>query len=134
MIEFLKALAVLGAWWQFPSTDRPKRLFWSPLTGPERLEDRCVLTGGLLDWAQVGPFPQINPTPNGGVRAGEATSGRISSLAFGMIDTHRTLFLGSASGGVWRSTNYNAATPTWTPLSDFFAATATDPNNTGRNG
>ena len=62
---------------------RPTR---RPLLGPERLEDRCVLSGGVLDWAQLGPFPQTNPKPNGGVSTGEATSGRVSSLAFGNYD------------------------------------------------
>jgi hypothetical protein len=29
-----------------------------------------------------------------------------------------TLYIGSANGGVWKTTNATAASPTWTPLTD----------------
>src|SRR4051812_41220351 len=109
--------ATWRAWWRtrFGGTaTRP--LLRSPLLGPERLEDRCLLTGGALDWMEVGPSPQTNPLVNGGVSTGEATSGRVTSLAFGKFDDVRALYLGSASGGAWVSTNYTNPSPTWTEV------------------
>jgi hypothetical protein len=87
--------------------------------GLELLEDRCLLAGGT--WAELGPSPQLNPTPNSGVSTGEATSGRVTSLAFGNYDGIRALYLGSASGGVWRSTTYTDASPIWEPVTDNIA-------------
>jgi photosystem II stability/assembly factor-like uncharacterized protein len=46
--------------------------------------------------------PQTNPT----------VSGRVSSMAFGVAGT---IYLGTAGGGVWKSTNYGA---NWIPLTD----------------
>lgn len=94
----------------------------------EYLEDRCLLTGATT-WAELGPKPQLNP--NGlNLPAGEATSGRVSALAFGTYNNQAALYLGSASGGVWHSTDFNTSAPTWTPLTDSGAPISTvDPTS-----
>jgi hypothetical protein len=78
----------------------------------EVLEDRV-----LLAWAPIGPAPLLNSTYDSAGVATEAVTGHITALEFGQ-DNGGTpaLFLGSASGRVWRSTNFAAAQPTWTPL------------------
>ena len=118
------------SWWAAlfgespPRRDQPRRI------AVEELESRCLLTGGAsLDWEEVGPFPQINPVTNGGVSVGEATTGRVTSLAFGKYDDLPALFLGSASGGVWRSTTYADAAPVWQEIK---STTETGPDNQGR--
>jgi hypothetical protein len=56
--------------------------------------------------------------------------GRIRTIVIDPADTNK-LFIGSVSGGIWRSTNAGAA---WTPVDDFMANLAVstmvmDPNN-----
>jgi hypothetical protein len=47
-------------------------------------------------------------------------TGRVTALAFGQDNSGTpAMFLGAASGGVWRSTDFMNAQPTWTPLTDF---------------
>jgi hypothetical protein len=87
----------------------------------EPLEDRCVLTGVGTTWVPLGPAPQLDPNA---ISTGSPTvSGRVSSLAFGQFLGSPALYLGAASGGVWRSSNFSTATPTWAPLTDRIAPT-----------
>jgi photosystem II stability/assembly factor-like uncharacterized protein len=48
--------------------------------------------------------------------------------------TGNTVFAGSVGGGLWKTTNFKATTPTWTAVNDFFSNCAItcikqDPNN-----
>lgn len=66
-------------------------------------------------WQTFGPAPQYNGAGSGTV------SGRTVALAWSPnYDGQGTpaMFLGAAGGGVWRSTDYSAAKPTWIPLTD----------------
>jgi hypothetical protein len=64
-------------------------------------------------WATLGP------TPIAGTLWGKV-AGRVTSLALDL--THdpsgNTLYVGSAYGGVWKSTNAASGTPSYTPISD----------------
>jgi len=69
-------------------------------------------------WIPVGPAPQ-DPGING-------VSGRPWTIAISPnFDQSGTpaMFIGVAGGGVWRSTDFTQATPTWMPLTDHFPAT-----------
>src|SRR4029450_1106953 len=59
----------------------------------------------------------------------EPTPGRPVTRAVNALAPHPTnpaiLFLGAVNGGVWRSTNANAASPTWTPLMDTQSSMST---------
>ncbi len=57
-------------------------------------------------WISIGPSKTLG---------GYAGLGRINCVAFSPGDTS-TLYVGSASGGVWKTTNLGA---TWTPTGDF---------------
>ncbi len=57
-------------------------------------------------WTSIGPSHTLG---------GYAGLGRINCVAFSPADTN-TLYAGSASGGVWKTTNLGA---TWTPTGDF---------------
>ncbi|HZT81787.1 MAG TPA: hypothetical protein VFA26_16290 [Gemmataceae bacterium] len=86
----------------------------------EELEQRCLLTGAAA-WISLGPAQQLNPNgpPTDVVPAGEATTGRVTALAFGMNQQNQqVLYAGAAGGGVWQSADYNTASPHWTPLTD----------------
>jgi photosystem II stability/assembly factor-like uncharacterized protein len=83
----------------------------------EALEDRPLLAP---TWTPIGPAPQQVPsTFNGFPSAGFPVTGRVTAIAFGQDNTGAAaLFLGTASGGVWESTNYTSPTPSWNPLTD----------------
>ncbi|HEY3269052.1 MAG TPA: FG-GAP-like repeat-containing protein [Armatimonadota bacterium] len=72
-----------------------------------------VLPAAAAPWQQFGPSPQNN--------GDQKVSGRVSALAYSPnYDGAGTpaLYVGAASGGVWRSSNFTGSTPTWTPLTD----------------
>src|SRR5437763_3906794 len=72
-------------------------------------------------WTEVGP----SGVPADALVAGESTaatagtiySGRTTAIAVSPTCTASscTVFIGAAGGGVWKTTNALAATPTWTP-------------------
>jgi hypothetical protein len=76
-------------------------------------------------WVNLGPAPL---TTWSGQSYGNVT-GRITAVAVDPTDsTGNTVYVGSASGGVWKSTNAAASDPTtvaWTPLTDQQATLAT---------
>ena len=68
-------------------------------------------------WNDQGPGPNRNGqvqnlTPNNEV------SGAIHAVVAHPTDPN-ILYVGAVNGGVWRTTNATAASPTWTPLTDF---------------
>jgi hypothetical protein len=118
MAQFLKN----GLLWA--SKEKKCRRLSRPRYRPtlEPLEDRTALTGAA-NWSPVGPAPQVDlqgfyaaiPT---------ASSGRVSAL----VISGNTMLLGAAGGGVWKSTNFTGASPTWTPLTDNVGLPLLDPN------
>ncbi|MFC9294598.1 WD40/YVTN/BNR-like repeat-containing protein [Streptomyces sp. NPDC057010] len=79
------------------------------------------VTGGT-NWTPTGPGPVVS--------FGTGYGGRALSIAVDPTDT-RTVFLGTANGGVWKTTDRGL---TWTPKSDFqhslaIGALAIDPND-----
>jgi hypothetical protein len=94
----------------------------------EPLEDRTmpsvsIVVGG--PWTQVGPGPV---TGSSGVQGTSATSditGPVTAIAVDPSNAARA-FIGTQNGGVWRSTNFNAApgSVTFTPLTDNFPSLA----------
>jgi hypothetical protein len=79
-------------------------------------------------WTQIGPEP-INPigTPFGG---SPTVSGRVRAIAVDPTNPN-VVYIGTAGGGVWKTTNGGS---TWTPLTDTQAslaigAIAIDPSN-----
>jgi hypothetical protein len=75
-------------------------------------------------WQPLGP----NGVPADALVAGESTaattgtiySGRATAIAVSPTckQSGCTVFIGAAGGGVWKTTNATAATPTWTQVSD----------------
>jgi hypothetical protein len=88
------------------------------------------ITGGT--WSAQGPAPNTNGqvqnlTPNNEV------SGAIHAVVAHPTDPN-ILYVGAVNGGVWRTSNATAASPTWTPLTDFDQSLSTgalemDPSN-----
>jgi hypothetical protein len=97
---------------------RPRRRF---LPRPERLDDRVLLSAGSpldsVPWTALGPAPVVNGSTPGRL----PVSGRVTGVAADPADAD-TLFVAAAGGGVWKTTNATAATPTWVPLTDNVTA------------
>ena len=68
-------------------------------------------------WTSVGPGTISNNPPGNGY------AGSVSTIAVDPSDSSgNTVYVGSASGGVWKTTNFlttNPAGPTYVPLTDF---------------
>src|SRR5438874_9452283 len=95
-------------------------------------------------WTELGP----SGVPADALVAGESTaatagtiySGRTTAIAVSPTCTASscTVFIGAAGGGVWKTTNALAATPTWTPSSsgipsNAIGSIAFDPNDASGN-
>jgi len=93
--------------------------WWDAVAGRGRLlrsadgaaVSSSVPTSGT--WTELGPRPEVEG-PFG------AVSGRVTALAADTVKdpTGNTLYVGTAFGGVWKSTNALAAHPTFTPIGD----------------
>jgi photosystem II stability/assembly factor-like uncharacterized protein len=100
---------------------RPRSLKVSaqPVAGPPAdAEALAIAPAGQVfgsKWVELGPNVVYNGQPTGGARC--KVGGRVTCAAFDPSDaTYQSLYLGTADGGVWKTTNHGG---TWTPLSDF---------------
>jgi photosystem II stability/assembly factor-like uncharacterized protein len=81
-------------------------------------QSQCLPVFGP-SWSELGPRPflGLNPTTN---RPDETMSGQVSAIAVDL--THdpsgNLVYVGSSSGGLWRSMNGLSAAPRFVPLSD----------------
>lgn len=86
-----------------------------------------------LSWLSLGPSaipngqPRVDRVPG---KRGPFVTGRVSAIAIPPNDS-KTIYLGAASGGIWRTSDGGE---TWSPLSDFqdtlaIGALAIDPKN-----
>ncbi len=75
-------------------------------------------------WTAVGPAGvTVSTDPNTGTTNPGTFAGAVSTLAVDPSDpSGNTVYVGSASGGIWKTTNFlttNPAGPTYQPLTDF---------------
>ena len=81
--------------------------------------ERSALSG--IDWEERGP---------------DNVAGRTRAILIDTTDgTYNTVFAGSVSGGLWKTTNFLSSPPTWTAVDNFLdnmavTAIALDPTNT----
>ena len=89
-----------------------------PTTGTvpkERLLEAKKVIKGLRNARS--PIPNIAWTERGPNNVG----GRTRAIFFDKRDaTNNTVFAAGITGGLWKTTNFKAATPTWTMVDDFF--------------
>jgi photosystem II stability/assembly factor-like uncharacterized protein len=98
--------------------DRPPGRRRSPerrLLFLEPLEDRTLLTAA---WTALGPAPLSNAE---GVSI-FPVSGRITGIAADPSNAN-VVYIATAGGGLWKTTNAGNSSPTWTPLTDNIAGT-----------
>ena len=86
-----------------------------------RLEDRLTPSNSIplntVSWTPLGPAPINSGTAPGNL----SSSGRTTAVAADPTDAN-ILYIGAASGGIWKTTNAGATAPTWTPLTDNMGA------------
>jgi hypothetical protein len=102
----------------------------------ESLEDRTLLTIALLtgpNWSADGPASIVGGANTRIPAQNNPVAGAISRLAADPSNAN-ILYAGTVNGGVWKTSNALAASPTWTPLTDNFpslsiGALELDPTN-----
>ena len=77
----------------------------------EQLEDRSLLSA----WIAEGPGPSQNGQVEGILN--QEVVGAVHAVAAHPSDAD-TLYIGTANGGIWKTTNATSASPTWSPLTD----------------
>lgn len=77
----------------------------------ERLEDRLTPSS---TWVEQGPGPILG----GSVVGLSLVTGAVEAIATDPSNAD-IVYAGAVNGGVWKTTNATAATPTWTPLTDL---------------
>lgn len=91
----------------------------APFAGAESTAQPASVTNAItlsqVVWTLIGPQPTL-PLPNDPFTGYPTIVGRVTALAFDPRDTtDKTIYLGSAEGGLWVTTNGGQA---WTPLTD----------------
>ena len=78
----------------------------------------ATLTPALFaQWKEQGPGPIINGQDIGLTNPNNPVSGAVNAIAT-VPGNANTVYVGTVNGGIWKTTNATAATPTWTPLTD----------------
>ena len=86
------------------------------LGGPER----PVAVGGTT-WVNLGPT--TSAFTQNGIVLNKVDSGRLRTILPDTADaTGNTVYVLASGGGLWKTTNFLNATPTWTPLTDFIGS------------
>jgi Secretion system C-terminal sorting domain len=109
-----------------PATGKvPWAKLWTAIKATEQNKDAVRASGNFvqaLSWNERGPngdFARINGNsrPND-----DQTSGRIRATMIDSLDpTHKTVFAGSVSGGLWKTTDITVSPANWVPVNDFMA-------------
>lgn len=75
-----------------------------------------------LSWVERGPNGDING-PGGNPRPNQdQTAGRIRAAMIDSLDpSHKTVWVGSVAGGLWKTTDITATPCTWTLVNDFLS-------------
>ncbi|MCX6316856.1 MAG: T9SS type A sorting domain-containing protein [Bacteroidetes bacterium] len=87
-----------------------------------RIQQLQASRAPLFTWTERGPNTDAVGPSNGNSRPGNGkTSGRVRAIWEDLGDaTGKTVWVGSVSGGLWKTNDITLATPTWTPINDFF--------------
>jgi hypothetical protein len=76
----------------------------------------CGAPAAKAQWAEQGPGPILEGQTEG--LPGNPVSGSVNAIAVDLAHPG-TVYLGTTNGGVWKSTNANATSPVWVPLTDL---------------
>lgn len=76
--------------------------------------------GPSCDWTELGPYPEDDSVDNNTAYVYGDVSGRVTSMVVDLADdsTGNTLYVGTAYGGLWKTTNGLSGSPTYSFISD----------------
>lgn len=91
----------------------PRTLSLKPLSGPAPLGSSC-------DWTEMGPSVQDDSVDGLTAYLYGNVSGRVTSLALDLVNdtSGNTLYVGTAYGGLWKTTNGLSGSPTYSFIGD----------------
>jgi Ig-like domain CHU_C associated len=127
-----------------PATGRvPHERMWQAVLETEALKNinnnssSSSTSLAPLTWEERGSNSDAVGPSNGNPRPGNGvTSGRMKAIWVDIADpTGNTVWVGGVWGGIWKTTNVNAATPTWIQVNDYLSnlvvtGICQDPTNT----
>lgn len=79
----------------------------------------AALAAGSATWVPQGPAPSVDGQSEG--IANRPVTGAVHAIVAHPTDAN-IVYLGAVNGGVWKTTNAQAASPTWTRLTDAQAS------------
>ncbi len=91
----------------------------------EQLEVRSLLAVSIIgtpSWAEQGPGPITNGNNVLGI-PNKPQAGAIDAVAVDPLNRNH-VFAATVDGGIWRTSNFQAADPLWSPLTDSFPGLA----------
>jgi hypothetical protein len=114
-IEMTRELSTGRVPWQ--------KLLVAKLATEEAKETARQLRLSALNWEERGPNADVVGVSNGNTRAnGGITAGRVRALMVDSLDpAKKTVFAGSVSGGLWKTTDITASPAVWTIVNDFMS-------------
>ena len=96
---------------------RERATYPSQFPSPGAVELPLAATGNT--WVSLGPT-RSDFTQNEEIRLTKVDSGRLRVILPDTADaTGNTIYVLAAGGGLWKTTNFQSATPSWTALTDF---------------
>jgi hypothetical protein len=110
----------------YPATDVPFSATLNAQAAFQTLLRNSNPNSNIGIWSLIGPSPSNDPDILTFSGAPSAVSGRVTALAIdpNCNGTTCRVWVAAAGGGVWRTTNARAASPTWTFVSGSFATNA----------
>jgi len=114
-IEMTRELSTGRVPWQ--------KLLTAKLATEEAKEVSRQFRLSALNWEERGPNADVVGAGNGNTRAnGGITAGRVRALMVDSLDpAKKTVFAGSVSGGLWKTTDITATPAVWTIVNDFMS-------------
>ena len=100
-----------------------QKLLTAKLVTEDAKEVSRQLRLSALSWEERGPNADVVGAGNGNTRAnGGITAGRVRALMVDSLDpAKKTVFAGSVSGGLWKTTDITASPAVWTIVNDFMS-------------
>jgi hypothetical protein len=102
----------------------PTGELWKAMVATKNMkEDAALMRTSALTWTERGPNSDVVGPSNGNTRAnGAVTAGRIRTILVDSLDpTKKTVWAGSVSGGLWKTTDITASPANWQIVNDFLS-------------
>ncbi len=93
------------------------------LASDGEVEDHLLQISTAGQWVDQGPAPTINGQLEPNTQPDRRVTGAIHTVVAHPTDAD-TVYIGGVNGGIWKTTNFTATNPDWTPQTDFLESLA----------